>query len=414
MTMLEPDELRQLLADAAAGPTTGDFDQIFRQARRHDERRRLTAMGAVMVLVAIAIVVPTVLLRGSSDDHLSGPAENIVPVFLHGNPRALIGSWSVTAPGEKPNTPVRIDAELTITRACGDIQGFWKADPRGLFSGFVDGGSQACLHSPEGFHAAWVTDAVTYRQSGKQMLLLGSNLRTLATLTPQPPTPGDAPDAQLLRSLRTPAPLPAGVEPATMLDLQGRWKAIDEPKESPAAYAEFRPTTWFATDGCNGEVGQYVVGPGGDILTTAGGTTTVLCGVGYESTWIYQARRVGIQDGHLELFAVNGKRLGALAQQQTGTVTGVFQRVGGPAPGAAAPLKGTISVQLPGRMFPQVVRVDVHHGRFRTTVPIGRYRVIGFTPSIRINGHATNCRAAHLVTVFANETSQVTVTCQIR
>ena len=92
-----------------------------------------------------------------------------------------------------------------------------------------------------------------------------------------------------------------------------------------------------------------------------------------------------------------------------GTVKGELIRVGGPAPGAPVPLKGTVRFQSGQR----VVNVTVGRtGRFEVRLPAGRYTVEG--TSSQIQGGSGPCSAPVDVDVSAGEVQEQRVICHIR
>ena len=92
-----------------------------------------------------------------------------------------------------------------------------------------------------------------------------------------------------------------------------------------------------------------------------------------------------------------------------GTVMGDFVRVGGPAPGTAVPLTGTISFVQGSHSLTFPVGRD---GRFTVLLPAGRYDVKGTSPQIQ-DGASTCSRTVHL-TVIARRTITQRLVCDIK
>lgn len=98
------------------------------------------------------------------------------------------------------------------------------------------------------------------------------------------------------------------------------------------------------------------------------------------------------------------------AVRPTGQLSGRLQAVGGPAPGRLPnPLSGTVDVQGPERVALNVGK----DGTFGGSLPPGRYRVTGHSPSY--DGGKAACQPVHpFVTVVAHQTTHVNVLCQER
>jgi hypothetical protein len=104
-----------------------------------------------------------------------------------------------------------------------------------------------------------------------------------------------------------------------------------------------------------------------------------------------------------------------------GTVTGRFQREGGPlGPGGTQPrvipLPGTVRFEAAGRAHPPVAVTVGRSGTFSVRLAPGTYRVTGQSPKIQeglSDGTTTDppCAQPAVVTVIAGRTAMITVNC---
>ncbi len=100
-----------------------------------------------------------------------------------------------------------------------------------------------------------------------------------------------------------------------------------------------------------------------------------------------------------------------------GTVTGIFVRIGGPAPvgpsGDGVPLPGNVvAAGTTGKRF--TARTG-KSGRYTMTLPPGTYHLTGHSPEVGSNGHQMRCFAEHPVQVKAGRSIRgVKVICSIR
>jgi hypothetical protein len=109
-----------------------------------------------------------------------------------------------------------------------------------------------------------------------------------------------------------------------------------------------------------------------------------------------------------------GPMLAGCAAQATpttarGVVEGQFIRVGGPAPGAAVALPGQVVAISTGARL----TVDVgSSGRFRLSLPVGTYRLVGYSPLIQ-SGKAQCSAVRHVRVTAGGTTRHVEVICSI-
>jgi hypothetical protein len=92
------------------------------------------------------------------------------------------------------------------------------------------------------------------------------------------------------------------------------------------------------------------------------------------------------------------------------TVPGKFVRVGGPAPGSAFPLPGTITARAAsGQAF---TATSARDGRFTLRLPPGSYRVTGRSPLMQ-SGQMICAATAELHVIRSQPAQPVTVVCSI-
>jgi hypothetical protein len=249
------------------------------------------------------------------------------PVAVASNPLDLVGRWFVDVKGQPPGTADVILGEgMTVFLPCGVLDGEWKADGRqSLFVASFSGGDQGCFDAAGMKPVPWVTQAVSFRSSGDDRLLLDSAGATVALLRPgATPTVGPnrassysaAPTiTEAMRAAaREPAPLPAAATAPSAQELQRRWVPQPGARSHAKAYVSFDAGgSWSGSDGCNGTGGRFVLGSGGRLLATAGGTTLVGCNNSALPGWVALASRVGLVQGDLVLYDAAGKELGRAA-----------------------------------------------------------------------------------------------------
>jgi heat shock protein HslJ len=241
------------------------------------------------------------------------------------NPLDLVGRWFVDVTGQSPGTAAVIFGEgMTVFLPCGVLDGEWKAEGRqSLFVASLSGGDQGCFDSTGMKPVPWVTEAVAFRSSGDNRLLLDSAGATVALLRPgATPTVGSnrassyaaAPtitDA-MRAAAREPAPLPAEAKAPSAQELQRRWVPLDSSNRK--AHVTFDAGgQWGGSDGCNGSGGRFVLGADGRLLATSGLSTLVGCNNSPLPGWVGQASRVGLVQGDLVLYDAAGKALGRAA-----------------------------------------------------------------------------------------------------
>jgi len=91
-------------------------------------------------------------------------------------------------------------------------------------------------------------------------------------------------------------------------------------------------------------------------------------------------------------------------------VSGMFLRVGGPAPGSPVPLPGTITARAAtGEMFTATAG---RNGRFTLSLPPGAYRVTGRSPLMQ-SGQMVCAATAELHVIRAEPARPITVVCSI-
>jgi hypothetical protein len=234
----------------------------------------------------------------------------------------MVGSWLVSGPGVAPGTALLLGDRLVLFRRCGVVEGDWRAGSAGVFVSSVSGGDPTCV-SRSGFAPApWLEQAVGFRVEGVERVLLDARGTVLARLAPgaHPTAPPNLAESYasppavtpaLRARLADPAPLPAGLRPATSAALVGRWVPTGSRRGNPKAYVAFlRSGTWSGSDGCNGEGGHFAVGAGGALLATSGFSTLISCNNSPVGVWVSHAARAGLDGSDLVLYDRAGQVLG--------------------------------------------------------------------------------------------------------
>lgn len=411
---MTPEELRSMLDEAAAGPSTATFDVIYDRARRTRRTRWVTSVTAVAIAVAAAVGVPVAWSQHHSRTvsvERYGPG----PPQPHGtsNPLKLVNRWTVHAAGVLDTTLVLRDG-LTEIRPCGTLEGDWQADRSGDFVGSISGGSEKCFaHGQNPTEQPWLDDAVGFETAGHDMLLLGPAGNTVARLVPVPRSDGSTePDVgpKTRQRLETPAPLPAPLRPATPTSILGWWRPL-QPNVSPYAFLSFA-AGGLATgsDGCNGAGGRYEVGPGGRLLLVSGISTLVGCQTAVAVERLSEATRVGLDpSGRLLLVDRSGKVLGRLVRVPTGHVTGALSLDGGPVNGPTPSLDGTVTATRDGTHGEEATYAMTSDGRFSFNLPSGRYLLTGTSP--QFDSQRSRCHGGQTLVVRAGHTARAQVWC---
>jgi hypothetical protein len=94
-----------------------------------------------------------------------------------------------------------------------------------------------------------------------------------------------------------------------------------------------------------------------------------------------------------------------------GTLNGRLVTSGGPAPGAANPVAGTVTVTGKG------VHVDVkvgEDGAYSISVPPGHYKVTGHSPSVVVDDREAPCSSAKEAKVARGTAAVLDVVCSIK
>ena len=191
----------------------------------------------------------------------------------------------------------------------------------------LSGGDEHCFRSDH-FTASWLNHVTGFQHRGHRVNLTDDRGEVLAVLRPEQTVPArvqpnpkhDVPvtrptvTKQTRRDLASPAPLPAGVQPASPQDLIGSWVAVGHP-EPHNGYVEFRSNdNWLGSDGCNGYAGRYTIGRGGRLLVLDGPNGLVGCVITPAPTWVLSSARVArTSTGQLLLFNRHGRQVGALS-----------------------------------------------------------------------------------------------------
>ncbi len=247
------------------------------------------------------------------------------------DPLQLVGTWRVMATGERPATYVSIgDLGLAVWASCGQMLGDWRADQQGMLVAELSGGDQSCFlgaHPQANLNPRWLTEAVSYRRTGSDVLLLDGNGRVLARLLPSrvPRALSKGVVSGYLRPVMTSAmrkillqvngPLSNGLIPAVRTQLLGRWvpanPALDDRNQPP--YLSFSADgTWSGSDGCNGLSGRWNAGPDGALIVVSAGSTLVGCNNVDVGEWLSSATQAGFQGKTLVLVDAAGHVAGRL------------------------------------------------------------------------------------------------------
>jgi hypothetical protein len=243
-----------------------------------------------------------------------------------GNPQQLVGWWRVTEPEDGGH--LGLGENGYVLHPCGASDISWRASPSGLFVAAVFGGDGSCYEKPPRPDVSWLDPARSYEVTDETLILRGSDGSVVVRATREAAPPGRDEmhlTPALLEAMATPADLPEGVTAVTATDLVGRWGARGG--INPRAYASFAADGMRrCSDGCNGDGGRYVLGEGGEFLTTFGVTTLVACNNAPLPVWVGDAHRLGLEDGALLLYDAKGKLLGRLWQTPAASPTATGAR----------------------------------------------------------------------------------------
>jgi hypothetical protein len=279
---------------------------------------------------AVGVVMATACAASSTVADPAGPPATTPTAAA--DPARLVGSWHLTAPGE-PSSAVltigdKVDGGILLFRPCGMLSGGWAANRHGMFVASLDGGDSHCF--PQQGQAGsplpkWLDTVVGFAARGRNETLVDATGDVVATLRPgaHPSVgPDDSPDYvappvitdQMRKGWAEPAAMPGGTRPATRADLLHRWVRTGHPTSS--AFVRFDGDgSYSGSDGCNGQGGRYVLGPGGIVLATSGPSTLIGCENSPLPAWVGQAGRLGLRQGRLVFVDRQGKVLGTATRE---------------------------------------------------------------------------------------------------
>lgn len=276
------------------------------------------------VLSALSVsVLATVLLAGCATP---GPGSLDEPDPGESRAIELVGMWRVGgAAGETENTWLRLDThDFMLWRDCGYVGGSWAAGER-LFIASVHQANGTCVTNGTIPELPWLESVTSYRASVGGWELLDASGDAVATLTidgrpePHPDVAAfltEAPEIteETHAHFRAAVALPEGLASPSATDLVGRWNPVGE-GEGTDAHVEFATDGLYTgSDGCNGSMGRWAVGDGGEWLATAGPSTLMWCEGAPVPSWVSVAKRAGLDGAQLVLFDVDGAELGRLAR----------------------------------------------------------------------------------------------------
>lgn len=285
----------------------------------------------------LAVVVVVVAGCGTQAPTGDGSDESPTPRSTSAagstDPLHLIGVWRVSGTNEPDGTLLRFDgADVSLWRDCGALYGSWRADHDGHFVAEVgQWGDGSCATSKDTaltLRPPWLVAASGFQADGEVPLLLDDRGRVVARLAPatgSPPADGrrsaftDLPrvDDQLRHGFAEPAPLSTRVRPASEAALAGRWTPVGTPKAQRPQVPFLRldaDRSWSSSDGCNGSMGRWTVGPAGRVLATSGVSTLIACHNVPVEQWWASAGRAAFDGATLVLFDANGEELGRLVR----------------------------------------------------------------------------------------------------
>jgi heat shock protein HslJ len=243
------------------------------------------------------------------------------------------------------------------------------------------------------------------------------------------PDSGGSARQKVIASPAPPPPLPSttpstGMRPATLAELVGHWRSINPSARQRSGSVNFDYRgRWAGSDGCNISSGRFQLGAGGLFDIRQSFSTDVKCPartLAPEVRLVRSAQYAWVQGDQLILLNSTGTIIGRLERYDTagfdeagsGTVIGTFKRAGGPVGAAGVPLAGTIEAHSNSRSG-RARGFAANSGRFRFSLPPGRYYFDGISPQIN-SGRLPGCPLPAPRTVVAGQTIHLTITCQIR
>jgi hypothetical protein len=93
-----------------------------------------------------------------------------------------------------------------------------------------------------------------------------------------------------------------------------------------------------------------------------------------------------------------------------GTLHGRLIRVGGPAPGAAVPLAGAVTISGPTASRDVTVGTD---GTFSIDLPPGKYTILGHSPLVLVDNVPMSCPGTKVAVVRGGSPTEVDAVCSI-
>jgi hypothetical protein len=267
------------------------------------------ALGGLLMLVALSgCAAGTSPGAGPSQSPLSSSASPSAVA----DPTDLIGLWTVTDAGEQRGAVLRLAADsVSLWRACGHLEGSWRATREGLFVATTFAGDGSCASDGSLRRPRWLESAARFRVRADAVELLDSVGAVTARLVRGgSPTagPGNDPelaapptvDPSLREAFADPPALPSGVRAASRDALVGSWAPLDvatwvraHPANTPPGVT-FEPNGDYRdTDGCNGGEGRWAVGGGGQLIATFGISTVIGCDNVDVGEWVATAARAG-------------------------------------------------------------------------------------------------------------------------
>lgn len=223
------------------------------------------------------------------------PTPTVVARRVFAGPAGLIGDWLVKGTADPGDTVIGFGDpdggfdDLNVHLRCGTLSGQWQANWSGVFVGYVDLTPDNCVTDAHQLEPSWLASAAGYRVDGADRLLLDPVGRVVARLVPSSAprvagwdlSPADPVVTAAIRAALAPGRLLLSrLRPATRAELVGSWVPVG----ADSVAASRRPLLvlhpgggWNATDGCNGEKGQWAAGADGTMLSISGLNGAVAC-----------------------------------------------------------------------------------------------------------------------------------------